>query len=118
MEQPGKHPLIHQTVRRIPEGRVATYGQIAVLAGLPDQARLVGYALHALPAQTTVPWHRVVNAQGRISLGRAVPGGELEQRFRLEAEGIHFSANGRIDLKRFGWRPDEPASDPPPGRPD
>lgn len=105
MEQPSKHDRILAVVSRIPPGRVATYGQVAVLADLPDQPRLVGYALHALPEHTTVPWHRVINARGRISLGRAVPGGDLEQRFRLEAEGVRFSGDGRVDLREFGWVP-------------
>ena len=95
---------IYAVVRRIPEGRVATYGQIAALAGLPRQARQVGYALHALPPGSVLPWHRVVNAQGRLSLGRAVPGGDLVQRLRLEAEGVELVA-GRIHLTRFGWKP-------------
>lgn len=97
------HQRIHATVRRIPRGRVASYGQIAELAGLPGQARLVGYALHALPAHTAVPWHRVVNAQGRISLPAAAGG--LRQRQLLEAEGVTFRGNGRIALDRHGWRP-------------
>lgn len=95
---------IYAVVRRIPEGRVATYGQVAALAGLPRQARQVGYALHALPAGSALPWHRVVNAQGRLSLGRVVPGGDLVQRLRLEAEGVEFIA-GRIALARFRWKP-------------
>ena len=95
---------IYAVVRRIPEGRVATYGQIAALAGLPRQARQVGYALHALPPGSSLPWHRVVNAEGRLSLGRMAPGGDLVQRLRLEAEGVELAA-GRIHLARFGWKP-------------
>lgn len=95
---------VYRVVRRIPAGRVASYGQIAALAGMPRAARQVGYALHALDAQTGVPWHRVVNAQGRISARGAVEIGGL-QRSRLEAEGISFEPGGRIDLARFGWRP-------------
>jgi methylated-DNA-protein-cysteine methyltransferase-like protein len=104
-EEPGAYERIYRVVRRIPAGRVATYGQVAALAGLPGRARQAGYALHALPAHTTVPWHRVVNAAGRISLGRGRGGADLEQRFRLEAEGVEFDANGRIPLARFGWKP-------------
>lgn len=89
-------------VRRIPRGRVATYGQVAELAGLPGHARQVGYALHALGGESALPWHRVVNAAGAISL-RSVPGFELEQRLRLEAEGITFNARGRVPLARFRW---------------
>ncbi len=95
---------IYAIVRRVPRGRVATYGQVAALAGLPGAARLVGYALHALRSGTLLPWHRVVNAQGRLSLGRGVAGGDLEQRRRLEAEGVEF-VGGRISLRRFGWKP-------------
>lgn len=99
------HARIHAAVARIPRGRVATYGQIAALAGLPGQARLVGYALHALPAATGVPWQRVVNARGEVSR-RSDPGGhEALQRVILEHEGVRFDARGRIPLARFQWRP-------------
>jgi methylated-DNA-protein-cysteine methyltransferase-like protein len=96
---------IYTVVRRIPRGRVATYGQVAALAGRARQARLVGYALHALPARTAVPWHRVVNAQGRISLRRTSPAAGLTQRLLLEREGVRFDARGRLSLERYGWRP-------------
>jgi methylated-DNA-protein-cysteine methyltransferase-like protein len=98
-----RYARIYAAVRRIPRGRVATYGQVATAAGLPRQARLVGYALHALPEHSSVPWHRVINAQGRISLGRGTSGGDLPQRFRLEAEGVEFDANGRVAVRRFAW---------------
>jgi methylated-DNA-protein-cysteine methyltransferase-like protein len=98
------HARILAVVRRIPRGRVATYGQVATLAGLPGQPRLVGYALHALPSSTGVPWHRVINARGRVSL-RAGGGGSLTQRLRLEQEGVPFDARGRVSLERFRWRP-------------
>ena len=98
------HQQIYKLVRRIPAGRVATYGQIASLAGLAGHARQVGYALHALPAGTTVPWHRVVNAQGGISR-RAVPGSELIQQQLLEREGIELDARGRVPLSRVRWSP-------------
>ena len=104
-ESEGTHALIHRVVSRIPKGRVATYGQIARLAGLRGQARLVGYAMHALPAGTRVPWQRVVNARGMISL----PGSSAaRQRERLQREGVHFDARGRIDLDRFLWQPRTP----------
>ena len=95
---------IYAVVRRIPEGRVATYGQVASLAGLAGHARQVGYALHALPHETAVPWHRVVNASGGISL-RAMPGGELVQRGLLEREGIRIDPRGRVPLARVRWLP-------------
>ena len=97
------HQRIHAVVRKIPRGRVATYGQIAALAGIPGHARQVGYALHALPTDSTVPWHRVINARGEVSR-RKVPGSELSQRMLLEREGIRFDARGRVDLGKVGWR--------------
>lgn len=96
---------VYRAVRRIPAGRVACYGQVALLAGMPRAARQVGYALHALAVDSAVPWHRVVNAAGRISeRGAALEIASL-QRARLEAEGVQFDVRGRIDLARFGWRP-------------
>jgi len=94
---------IYTVVRRIPRGRVATYGQVAALAGLPGHARQVGYALHALPDGTRLPWHRVINARGEVSL-RRTPGPELSQRMLLEREGIRFDSRGRVDLDVCGWR--------------
>jgi methylated-DNA-protein-cysteine methyltransferase related protein len=96
------HTSILAVVRRIPAGRVATYGQIAKLAGLARQPRLAGYALRHAPDD--VPWHRVINAQGRISL-RAQSDSVRRQRKLLEAEGVRFDPNERIDLRRFQWRP-------------
>ncbi len=101
---PDPHARIHAVVRRIPRGRVATYGQVAAIAGLGAQPRLVGYALAALPEDSSVPWHRVVNAQGRVSV-RAEPGADRLQRARLEQEGIRFDPRGRLDLERVRWRP-------------
>jgi methylated-DNA-protein-cysteine methyltransferase-like protein len=94
---------IYAEVRKIPRGRVATYGQIAALTGLKGHARQVGYALYALKSSTAVPWQRVINAQGRISL-RLTTGG-LSQRLLLEREGVVFDAGGRVSLRKFGWRP-------------
>lgn len=105
MSPSGDYERVYAVVRRIPRGRVATYGQVAALAGLPGHARRVGYALHALPEGTPVPWYRVVNARGEISTGGGEPGGDLPQRFRLEEEGVEFDERGRIPLERFGWRP-------------
>jgi methylated-DNA-protein-cysteine methyltransferase-like protein len=93
---------IYRIVRRIPHGRVATYGLIARLAGIPRHARRVGYALAAL-RDDSVPWHRVVNARGEISLRSTV--GYGEQRGLLESEGVTFDEVGRIDLACFQWRP-------------
>ena len=103
--QPGRdtYERIYAVVRRIPRGRVASYGQVARRAGRPGQARQVGYALHALPASTTVPWHRVVNARGEVSR-RQAPGGELTQRILLESEGVHVGPGGRIAFDLHGWR--------------
>jgi methylated-DNA-protein-cysteine methyltransferase-like protein len=100
----GVHARIHAVVRRIPRGRVASYGQVARVAGLASHARLVGYAMAALRDGTSVPWQRVVNAQGRVS-PRATPGYDSLQRALLEREGVRFDAQGRIDLARHGWRP-------------
>jgi methylated-DNA-protein-cysteine methyltransferase related protein len=99
----GRNALVYAAVRRIPPGRVATYGQIASMVGLGGLARQVGYALNALPAHTGVPWHRVINARGQISL-RRVFGAEIEQRLRLEREGVRFTAAGGVALAEFGWR--------------
>jgi methylated-DNA-protein-cysteine methyltransferase related protein len=95
---------IYAVVGRIPEGSVATYGQVASLAGLPGRARLVGYALSALAGRSSIPWHRVVNAQGRISSRSYGSDADREQRLRLEQEGVSFDAGGRIPLERFLWR--------------
>lgn len=97
-----RYQRIYGAVRRIPRGRVATYGQIAELAGIEGHARQVGYALHALHDER-VPWHRVVNSRGEISPRSAGDSHEL-QRHLLESEGIEFDPAGRIDLKRFRWR--------------
>ncbi len=95
---------IYRIVSLIPRGRVATYGQVARLAGMPGHARLVGYALSAL-VDKSVPWQRVVNARGEISLRSGGSPAENEQRLRLEAEDVEFDAHGRIPLDRYLWRP-------------
>lgn len=93
---------IYRAVRKIPRGRVATYGDIAGLAGYPGRARQVGYALHALPAGSSVPWHRIINASGRISL--PPEGGGLDQRFRLMEEGVRVDPGGKVSLAEFHYR--------------
>lgn len=101
---------VYQVVRMIPRGKVATYGQIAAMVSHPldvarggaRAARTVGWALHALPAGSDVPWQRVINAQGRISLA-GEEHDSLLQRELLEEEGIPFDSEGRVDLSRFQW---------------
>jgi methylated-DNA-protein-cysteine methyltransferase-like protein len=100
---PSPYARIYAVVRRIPRGRVATYGQIAELAGIPRQARQVGYALAAL-RDARVPWHRVLNARGEIS-ARSEPGPEALQRVLLEREGVPFDADGRVTLASRLWQP-------------
>lgn len=97
---------VYAIVRRIPPGRVATYGQIARLLDWPRGARTVGWALRALKPGSGVPWHRVVNAQGRISIDDAA-----HQQALLEAEDVVFDETGRIDLNRYRWTP-SPFFDP------
>jgi methylated-DNA-protein-cysteine methyltransferase-like protein len=95
---------VYAVVRRIPRGRVATYGDVAALAGLPGRAREVGWALHALDDESRVPWQRVVNARGEVS-ARGEPAAARVQRALLEREGVRFGANGRIDLAKRRWPP-------------
>ena len=85
----------------IPRGRVITYGDLAEMAGYPRAARLAGQTLRKLPRGTKLPWHRVINAQGRISLPEPAAQRQIE---RLEKEGITL-LNGRIDLRKFRWHP-------------
>jgi methylated-DNA-protein-cysteine methyltransferase related protein len=93
--------MVYRVVRRIPAGQVATYGQIARILGAPRAARTVGWALHSLPEGHDVPWHRVVNSRGTVSLDARGPGGAV-QRALLEEEGVVF-CEGRIDLKVYAW---------------
>jgi methylated-DNA-protein-cysteine methyltransferase related protein len=100
-----RYQRIYSIVTLIPEGRVATYGQIAVLAGMAGQARLVGYALSSLK-DVSIPWHRVINVRGEISpRSGGNPADEL-QRLRLEREGIVFDSHGRIPLRSYQWQPE------------
>ncbi len=97
------HKRIYAAVRQIPRGQVATYGQIAVIAGYPKHARLVGYALHGCPRN--LPWHRVVNTKGCISLP-VDSTAAITQRRRLADEGVVF-LGGKTDLSRYQWCPDQ-----------
>ena len=105
MTAAGSRERIYRVVARIARGRVATYGQVARLANLPGQARLVGYALAALDERSRLPWHRVVNAKGEISPRREGRDAEVLQRLRLQRERVRFDARGRVSLERFRWRP-------------
>src|SRR5512133_2971426 len=96
---------IYTVVKRIPPGCVATYGQVARLAGLPGCARQVGYALSALADKSSVPWQRVVNAQGKISPRSDGRPADIIQRLLLEEEGVGFDQQGRIPLQLFQWQP-------------
>jgi methylated-DNA-protein-cysteine methyltransferase-like protein len=103
MKQAETYQRIWAVVKKIPRGRVATYGQVAEEAGFAKQPRLAGYAMHNLPRESKIPWHRVINAQGRLSF----PPGSVpykEQKKRLLAEGMSF-VGGRIDLAVYRWRP-------------
>jgi len=94
---------IYDVVCKIPEGKVATYGQVALLAGNPRWARVVGYALHNNPAPGVIPCHRVVNREGRVAESFVFGGGEIQKQM-LEKEGIIFSVDGSIDLNKYGWQ--------------
>jgi methylated-DNA-protein-cysteine methyltransferase-like protein len=96
---------VYAIVRKVPRGRVITYGAIAQLLGEPRKARQVGWAMAATPeTKPRIPWHRVINARGEISQ-RHTPTAEHVQRERLEAEGVVFDADGRVDLERYLWLP-------------
>lgn len=106
-----RHPTAESPMRRafydtiacVPYGKVATYGQIATLAGYPGRARQVGFALAGMPGESDLPWHRIINAQGKVSPRSG--SSHLVQYELLASEGVVFTAQ-RIDLKRFGWRPE------------
>ncbi len=91
---------IYEVVKGIPKGKVATYGQVALLAGNPRWSRVVGYALHNNPEPQVIPCHRVVNREGRLAPAFAF-GGEEIQRQLLESEGIVFEPNGRVNLEKY-----------------
>ncbi len=98
---------IYGAVRRIPRGKVASYGQIATLIGSPRAARIVGWALRSLPADAKVPWHRVVNKEGMISIENLdVPKEQQAAKLRAEGVAVDFrDGNYMVDLEHFGWRP-------------
>jgi methylated-DNA-protein-cysteine methyltransferase-like protein len=95
---------IWSAIRKIPRGRVATYGQIAALAGIPGQPRRVSQALRSAPGGSGLPWQRVVSAGGVLGLARYDPIAGFEQRMRLEQEGVRFGRGGRVRLAEFGWK--------------
>jgi methylated-DNA-protein-cysteine methyltransferase related protein len=94
---------IYAVIRRIPRGWIATYGQVAAMAGLPKRARLVGQVLQHLGPATDIPWHRVVNAKGEVSYALSRNGGDALQQRLLEKEGVEFDNRNRFDLERFRW---------------
>lgn len=95
---------IYDVVKQIPKGKVATYGLVALLAGNPRLARVVGYALHVNPEPGVIPCHRVVNRKGEVSVAFAF-GGENMQRILLSEEGIEFTPDGKVDLNEYLWKP-------------
>lgn len=104
VNSPGYQERVFEIVRRIPAGRVMTYGQLAEILGEGYTPRTVGFVMHA--ANDTVPWQRVINSQGACSTGRVILPPDLQQRM-LEAEGVSFDARGRCDLSRYRWTPEE-----------
>ena len=104
VDSPRYRERVYEIVRRIPAGRVMTYGQLAELLGEGYTARTVGFAMHSAP--DGVPWHRVINAQGACSTGRVVLPPDKQQRM-LEAEGVAFDARGRCELGRYRWTPED-----------
>ena len=101
-KNPSIYEQIYKVVGQIPPGKVATYGQIARMLGRCTP-RLVGYAMAALPFHLDLPWQRVINSKGQIS-PRIHGDGNVRQRQLLEAEGIHFDSDGRVDLKKVRWK--------------
>lgn len=96
---------VYEIVRRIPRGRVMTYGQIAYILGKGYTPRTVGFVMHGAD-ETKTPWQRVINSQGRCSTGRIVLPSDMQQRL-LEREGVKFDDSGRCDLESFIWHPDQ-----------
>jgi len=108
-EARGPFERVWEIAKRIPRGRVATYGQLAQMIGRRLSPVAIGWAIRAA-APGAIPWHRVINSRGGISTDREHPG---RQRSLLEAEGVAFGDDGLVDLDRFGWRPREKATAPP-----
>ncbi len=102
-EEPSMETRVYMVLASIPPGTVVTYGQVAALAGLPRAARMVGRILGNLPKGTELPWHRVINAAGKISLPEDSPSFKL-QKARLQEEGVVLN-NNRVSLKKFNWQP-------------
>ena len=102
LEEPDINSRIWQVVAAVPEGKVCTYGDIAARAGMPGAARRVGSALKVLPGDSRIPWHRIINAGGRISFPAGSDAYE-RQRERLEGEGVEFKLSGAVDLAKFRW---------------
>ncbi|MDB9527323.1 MGMT family protein [Oscillatoria sp. CS-180] len=97
------YDLIYAVVKQIPYGKVATYGQIAELAGLIGKPRVVGYALYRVTDAEKIPWHRVINAEGEVSQSPHRNGTDYLQQSLLEDEGIEFNTAGKIDLAQYRW---------------
>lgn len=97
---------VYDIVKQIPFGKVTSYGHIALLIGKPNAARAVGYALKAIPLELKdeIPWHRVINSKGEISI-KNKPGADILQKKNLEEEGIVFENGSKVDLNKFGWFP-------------
>lgn len=100
---PGFFEKVYRLVRRVPYGKVTSYGAVARMLGNPRAARTVGWALHSIPEDSDVPWWRVINSRGRVSTSCREHGAEL-QRELLEAEGVEFDERGYVDWERFGWQ--------------
>lgn len=96
---------VYRLVKRCPRGRIVSYGGVAAMLGKPRSARAVGKALNSLPDDSGVPWWRVVNSRGEVSI-RGVEHGEILQRTLLEREGVKFGKSGRISWEHFGWQGD------------
>lgn len=103
VKENGKFLKIYDLVLMIPKGKVATYGQIAHLAGMPGSARIVGYALHSLPQGSVIPWHRVINSKGKISQLPDPIIVEVQKQLLL-SEGVEFNFKERVDLNKYLWK--------------